>query len=667
MCGITGIFNYKNTAPVDRDVLLSMRDVMQHRGPDGGGDWMSPDGRTALGHRRLSIIDLSDTANQPMHDGTGLTVTFNGEIYNHAILRSELRQAGAAFKTDHSDTEVLLHGFRHWGLAGLLARIEGDYAFAIWDGNKRKLSLARDRIGVKPLYISVADGAFVFASEIKSLFEHPAVGRAIDPMALYHYLTFLTSPAPQTMFAGIWKLPAGHWLEVEQGKITSGRYWDAVPGLGIDPSEIAGVSERALEDFYVRGIRSRLEDAIAKRMMSDVPVGVFLSGGVDSSTNVALMSKHSNGPVRTFTIGFRDHQHLNELDHAKRIADQYKTQHHEILIEEADMVGYLETLVHHQDEPLADWVCIPLHFVSKLAKDSGVTVIQVGEGADEQFSGYSSYMAYLELYRRYWKPFRTLLPGFAQHGAASLAGFAARMRPSLRVYADIIDRAARNREHFWSGATVFWESMKHDILHVEAFRPSEVDPDLRATGLLPSSYERADTFNIIKSFLEPFDAAHPGRDALTRMIYNEFRLRLPELLLMRVDKITMTSSLEARVPFLDHKLVEFSMDIPQNWKVKNNEPKYLLKKAVEDLLPHDLIYRKKQGFGAPMSQWLRGNFGKTTRDVILGSRLFEQGYFKRAQIERMIEAHRSNKEDNSQYIWTLFNVASWYDYWIDRR
>ncbi|GAB5429122.1 MAG: asparagine synthase (glutamine-hydrolyzing) [Devosia indica] len=667
MCGITGIFNYKNTAPVDRDVLIGMRDVMQHRGPDGGGDWMSPDGRTALGHRRLSIIDLSDTANQPMHDGTGLTVTFNGEIYNHPILRAELRQAGIAFKTDHSDTEVLLHGFRHWGLAGLLERIEGDYAFAIWDENKRKLSLARDRIGVKPLYISVADGAFVFASEIKSLLEHPAVGRSIDPMALYHYLTFLTSPAPQTMFAGIWKLPAGHWLEVEQGKITAGRYWDALPGMGIDPSETKGLSEQALEDFYVKGIRSRLEDAVAKRMMSDVPVGVFLSGGVDSSTNVALMSKHSNGPVRTFTIGFRDHQHLNELDHAKRIADQYKTEHHEILIEEADMVGYLETLVHHQDEPLADWVCIPLHFVSKLAKDSGVTVIQVGEGADEQFSGYSGYMTYLELYRKYWKPFRTLLPGFAQHGAAGLAGLAARMRPSLRVYADIIDRAARNREHFWSGATVFWEGMKQDILHAEAFRPSAVDPDLRATGLLPASYEEADTFNVIKSFLGPFDAAHPGRDELTRMIYNEFRLRLPELLLMRVDKITMTSSLEARVPFLDHKLVEFSMDIPQSWKVKNNEPKYLLKKAVEDLLPHDLIYRKKQGFGAPMSQWLRGNFGKTARDVILGSRLFDQGYFKRAEIERMIEAHRSNKEDNSQYIWTLFNVASWYDYWIDRR
>ncbi|MBU2604952.1 MAG: asparagine synthase (glutamine-hydrolyzing) [Alphaproteobacteria bacterium] len=666
MCGITGVFNYKNTSPVDRDVLLAMRDVMVHRGPDGGGEWMSQDGRIAFGHRRLSIIDLSETANQPMHDGTGLTVTFNGEIYNHALLRQELRQAGMQFKTDHSDTEVLLHGFRHWGFQGLLQRIEGDFAFAIWDDKKRKLSLARDRIGVKPLCFSAVDGAFVFASEIKSLLEHPAVGRAIDPMALYHYLSFLTSPAPQTMFKGIWKLPAGHWLEVEEGKLTSGRYWDAVPGKGIDPSETRNLSDKALEEFYVTGIRSRLEDAVAKRMMSDVPVGVFLSGGVDSSTNVALMSKHSNGPVRTFTIGFSDHKHLNELDHAQRIADRYKTEHHEILINEADMIGYLETLVHHQDEPIADWVCIPLHFVSKLAKDSGVTVIQVGEGADEQFSGYASYMGYLDLYKRYWQPFRTMLPGFAQHGIAGLAGMAASMRPSLRVYADIIDRAARNREHFWSGATVFWESMKHKVVNVDAFHPSPIDADMRATGLLPPSYEETDTFNVIKSFLGPFDAAHPGRDPLTRMIYNEFRLRLPELLLMRVDKITMASSLEARVPFLDHNLVEFSMDIPQDWKIKGNEPKYLLKKAVEDLLPHDLIYRKKQGFGAPMSEWLRGDFGKSARDVILGSRLMDQGHFKRAEIERMIETHQSNREDNSLYIWTLFNVASWYDYWIDR-
>lgn len=665
MCGIVGFFNHRTTAPADKQVLVSMRDAMEHRGPDGAGAWISEDGRVALGHRRLSIIDLSDTAAQPMADGRGLVVTFNGEIYNHRRLRAELGDRGHAFVTDHSDTEVLLHGFREWGLQGLLERLEGDFAFAIWDGAAHKLSLARDRIGVKPLYFGVAGGAFIFASEIKAMLRHPSVGRDIDPMAMYHYLSFLTTPAPQTMFAGIQKLPAGCWLEVEEGKVRAGRYWDAAPGRGIDPSETKGLSETALEDFYVQGVRTRLEDAVEKRMMSDVPVGVFLSGGVDSSTNVALMSRHSNGPVRTFTIGFKDHQHLNELDHARRIAERYNTEHHEILIDEQDMVGYLERLVHFQDEPIADWVCIPLHFVSKLAKDSGVTVIQVGEGADEQFCGYASYMGYLRLYHRYWKPFRTMVPGFARKGAAALALAAARRRQSLGVYADILDRAARDREHFWSGAMVFWESQKRRIVNPEAFRPAPVHEDVRATGLLPDAYEETDTFNVINSFLQPFDSAHPGEDALTRMIHNEFRLRLPELLLMRVDKITMSSSLEARVPFLDHKLVEFTMDIPESWKTRGGEPKYVLKKAVEDLLPHDLIYRKKQGFGAPMSQWLRGGFGQQARDTILGSSLMSRGYFNVRAVEEMIDAHRQGTADNSLYIWTLFNLMAWYDYWIE--
>lgn len=666
MCGIAGFYNYRNTAPVDRDVLLRMRDVVPHRGPDGAGAWFSDEGRVALGHRRLSIVDLSETANQPMLDGRDLVVTFNGEIYNHRELRATLTNSGYNFHTDHSDTEVLLHGYREWGLGGLLKRLEGDFAFAIWDGRKRRLSLARDRVGVKPLYFASSGGAFIFGSEIKSILEHPAVVRDIDPMAMYHYLSFLTTPAPQTMFAGVWKLPAGCWLEVEEGAIRAGRYWDAVPGQGIDPAETKGLSDKALEAFYVDGIRSRLEEAVEKRMMADVPVGVFLSGGVDSSTNVALMSRHSNGPVRTFTIGFKDHQHLNELDHARRIADRYQTEHHEILIEEADMVGYLEQLVHHQDEPIADWVCIPLHFVSKLAKDAGVTVIQVGEGADEQFCGYASYMGYLRLYHRYWHPFRSYLPGFARKGIAGMAMAAARMRPSLMVYADIIDRAAHDREHFWSGATVFWENMKHIIVNPEAFQPAPVDADMRATGLLPPDYEETDTFNIIHSFLGPFDAAHPGQDALTRMIHNEFRLRLPELLLMRVDKITMSSSLEARVPFLDDKLVSFTMDIPEAWKTRGGEPKYLLKKAVEDLLPHDLIYRKKQGFGAPMSEWLRGRFGQQARDTIMQSQLMQRGFFKTDAVEALIEAHRQGSADNSLYIWTLFNLAAWHDYWISK-
>lgn len=642
---------------------------MFHRGPDGASNWISADHKVGLAHRRLSIIDLSEAATQPMSNEDGrVWITFNGEIYNHLGLRKELKAAGHIFRTDHSDTEVLVHGYEEWGLDGLLKRIAGDYAFAIWDENTQVLSLARDRIGVKPLYFHAGPKQFLFGSEIKAIIAHPEVPRDVEPVAMYHYLSFLTTPAPLTMFRDIYKLPAGHAMTVDrQSVIKAWRYWDAVPGKGISPEEVRGLSEAATEDFYVRGIRERLEKSVERRMMSDVPFGVFLSGGVDSSTNVALMSRLMDRPVDSFTVGFKDYAHLNELEYADQIAREFKTNHHQILIDEQDMVGYLDQLIHHQDEPIADWVCIPLYFVSKLTRDNGVTVIQVGEGSDEQFSGYASYMGYLKLYHQYWSPFRRYVPGPLKHMTAALAKAVARAKPGLAIYADIIDRAARNREHFWSGATVFWDTLKRDLVDASADWSAQVPEAVLKSGLLPQGYLETDTFNVISSFLSPFDAAHPGQDALTRMIYNEFKLRLPELLLMRVDKITMSESLEARVPFLDHELVEFTMDIPEVWKTRNGEAKYLLKKAVEDLIPHNIIYRKKMGFGAPMADWLRGDFGRKAEADVLGSGLLRRGHFNVDHIRRLFSDHRSGTRDNSLYLWTLFNLTSWYDYWIDRR
>ena len=667
MCGITGIFSVSN-ALVDSLTLTAMRDTMFHRGPDGASNWISPDHKVGLAHRRLSIIDLSEAATQPMsNEDSRVWITFNGEIYNHVGLRKELKAAGHIFRTDHSDTEVLVHGYEQWGLDGLLKRIAGDYAFAIWDENTQVLSLARDRIGVKPLYFHAGQKQFLFGSEIKAILAHPDVPRDVEPVAMYHYLSFLTTPAPLTMFRGIYKLPAGHAMTVDrQGVIKAWRYWDAVPGQSISPEEVRGLSEAATEDFYVRGIRERLEKSVERRMMSDVPFGVFLSGGVDSSTNVALMSRLMDRPVDSFTVGFKDYAHLNELEYADQIAREFKTNHHQILIDEQDMVGYLEQLIHHQDEPIADWVCIPLYFVSKLTRDNGVTVIQVGEGSDEQFSGYASYMGYLKLYHQYWSPFRRYVPGPLKHMTAGLAKAAARVKPGLAIYADIIDRAARDREHFWSGATVFWDTLKRDLVNASADWSAQVPEAVLKSGLLPPDYLETDTFNVISSFLGPFDAAHPGQDALTRMIYNEFKLRLPELLLMRVDKITMSESLEARVPFLDHELVEFTMDIPEVWKTRNGEAKYLLKKAVEDLIPHNIIYRKKMGFGAPMADWLRGDFGRKAEADVLGSGLLRRGHFNVEHIRQLFNDHRSGARDNSLYLWTLFNLTSWYDYWIDR-
>lgn len=668
MCGIVGVLSLTHQPAVDDATLTRMRDTMEHRGPDGGANWISPDGRVGFGHRRLSIIDLSATANQPMLDDSGeVCLTYNGEVYNHAELRRELVAEGRRFVTDHSDTEVILQGYLAWGIDKLVDKIAGDYAFSVWDGRTRKMYLVRDRIGVKPLYFALQAGRLFFASEIKAIVAHPAIERDVEPIAIYHYLSFLSTPAPFTMFKDIFKLPAGHYLEIsEDGALRSKRYWDALPGRGFDKAEIDKLSPAARREFFVNGVRDRLTDAVDKRMMSDVPFGVFLSGGIDSSTNVALMSRFTDQPLKTFTVGFTDHQHLNELDEARLVSEHFKTDHHEVLIDEKDMVGYLDGLIHHQDEPIADWVCVPLYFVSKLAQDSGVTVVQVGEGSDEQFCGYGSYMDYLRLYRKYWSPFRKFLPGFARQSAARIARAASEVRPGLKLYADIIDRAARDREHFWSGAMTFWDLQKKDLIDASRIKPSGALTALVECGLLPVSNLQADTFQVVKSFYDRIDSEAPDSDVLTRMIYSEMKLRLPELLLMRVDKIGMSESLEARVPFLDHELVEFTMDIPMEDKIAGGRVKDLLKTAVRGMIPDQIIDRKKMGFGAPMDEWLRGSFGGQVEGVLTNSRVFDRLPFDRAHIQSLITDHREGRRGHAVALWALFNLAAWYDYWIDR-
>ncbi len=666
MCGIAGIFAYASGVEVAESTLTQMRDTMVHRGPDGAGNWLSRDGRVGLAHRRLSIIDLASSAAQPMANEDGqVLVTFNGEIYNYRPLRTELAAAGHHYRTDHSDTEVLLHGYEEWGIDGLLERIEGDYAFALWDEAGGALHLARDRIGVKPLYFALCDGVLLFGSEIKAIVAHPAISPDVEPLAMYHYLSFLTTPAPFTMFKGIYKLPAGWRMTVRRGGgLQARRYWDAVPGRDPVRDEVRRMDDAQRERYYVGGIRSRLTAAVEKRMMSDVPFGVFLSGGIDSSTNVALMSRYTDQPLNTFSIGFRDHEHLNELEYARLVAQKFNTRHHEVLIEERDMVGYLDSLIHHQDEPIADWVCIPLYFVSKLARDSGVTVVQVGEGSDEQFSGYGSYMAYLRMHRQFWEPFERYMPALLKPAIGATARAVGRRVRGLAVHADFVDRAARGRELFWNGAMSFWDLLKEQALPASRIPSAPPPRELVECGMLPPSFLGADTFGVVSSILEALDEAHPGLDPLTRMIHNEFRVRLPELLLMRVDKISMSVSLEGRVPFLDHSLVEFTMDIPMADKVRGDEPKRLLKRAVEGWIPDEIIRRKKMGFGAPMSQWMRGDFGARVEREVLASPLMKRGWFETDFVRKLCAEHRSGRRDNSLYMWTLFNLTAWYDYWV---
>jgi len=637
---------------------------MFHRGPDGEGLWISQDHRVGFGFRRLAIVDLSASASQPMsnEDGT-VWVVFNGEIYNHARLRRELESRGHCFRSDHSDTETIVHGYEEWG-ASVVQHLEGMFAFGLWDAKERQLFLVRDRIGIKPLYFSWIDSGFLFASEIKALLAHPRVSAALEPVAAYHYLSFLTTPAPLTMFKGIYKIPAGHHLRISQhGAFAAERYWDALPGQGEDLKELQSVSPGAAFEFATRRTRELLDAAVEKRMMSDVPFGVFLSGGIDSSTNVALMKRHLDLPVRTFTVGFSDHTHLNELQYARQIADLFGTDHHEILVDEKAMRDYLPQLIVSQDEPIADWVCIPLYFVSKLARDSGTVVVQVGEGSDEQFCGYNSYMSYLQMYGKYWQPF-SRIPTGARRVAARLADWVAALDDRHDIYVDMIIRAGRDREPFWSGATVFPESRKVRLVDRKHLDPLLAPHELTAT-LLPPSYSEPDSYQIPRSFFSRLDHEAPGNDFLTRMTYSEFKLRLPELLLMRVDKIGMSVSIEPRVPFLDHKLVEFTMNLPMAIKVAGGVSKAVLKQAVRGLIPDNIIDRPKMGFGAPMVQWLRGDFGKAVESEIAASRFFECFPARREEILRMLRRHREGGADFALYIWTFYNAVAWFDRWID--
>src|SRR5918992_5941852 len=412
MCGICGVWEYgASEGSVEPSLLARMRDEMTHRGPDDSGELLFDDRRGGFGFRRLSIIDLSAAGHQPMHGCDERTwLVFNGEIYNHALLRADLEKRGHKYAS-RTDSETILHLYEERGL-DFVHDIEGDYAIAIWDAAREQLVLVRDRIGVKPLYFYHKDGRFIFASEIKAILQHPAVTPDVDEESLYHYLTFLTTPAPRTLFRDIHKIPAGRMLVVSRdGTVNIKQYWDALP-----PEQALVRSEEEHKTEILRLLR----ESIRKRMMSDVPFGVFLSGGVDSSANVALMSEQMTRPVETFTVGFRDQEYLNELDSARRIARDFGTNHHEVIISEEEMRAFLPDLVFHQDEPIADPVCVPLYYVSRLARETGTVVVQVGEGADEIFSGYDKYVRYLRIQERFWRHAeRVPLP--ARRAAAAVA------------------------------------------------------------------------------------------------------------------------------------------------------------------------------------------------------------------------------------------------------
>ena len=668
MCGIAGILNHTGRdVEIRRADLLRMAEVVRHRGPDAQAVWISDDGRVGFGHTRLSIIDLSPTGSQPMHSADGrYHITYNGEIYNHLTLRRRLEHLGHAF-IGRSDTETLLHALMQWGLDAL-RRLEGMFAFCFYDSQEKRAWLVRDRIGVKPLCYAVRNGIFYFGSEIKSLIAHPEINARIDPLACYHYLTFLTTPAPLTMFKGIGKIPAGHLIEIDFGdedmpaRIKGRKWWDAI----VPPSD----DDRYRDENWVKTeIRGLLAEAIEKRMMSDVPFGVFLSGGIDSSTNVALMAALMNHPVRTFSVGFKDQPRYNELEYAQKVSKLFKTEHHEVVIDSADMQGYLDQLIVSQDEPIADWVCVPLYFVSKLVRDSGTIVVQVGEGSDEQFCGYDGYMEILRWRRKYWEPLLRM-PGFMRAAVYGGTALMNRFDDHWRGRKEMAYRAWKNRELFWGGAICYPEGFKSEIVADRGFWGSQASSDGAIDdpiGWLPERFRVLDSFGVVDEYLSTIRSEKPSADFLERMIYLEFKLRLVELLLMRVDKITMSTSIEARVPYLDHKLVEFTMNIPTSLKIKDGIPKYIMKEAVRGLIPDEIIDRKKMGFGAPVSEWLGGSLGDKVAAAFKNTSLREEGLIDFDKGLRLLNDHRNRGRDYAYPIWALFNLALWYDHWVAGR
>src|SRR5262252_1734193 len=594
MCGIVGSF-HPSAKGATADVVACMRDRMSHRGPDGHGIWTSPDRRCVLGHRRLSIIDLSDSAAQPMLNAAGtVALTFNGEIYNHADVRRELAAlCKYTWKTDHSDTEVLLHAYEEWGVE-CVKKFYGMFAIGIYDArnpDRPVTHLIRDRVGIKPVYFAkTRGGEWLFASEIRALTAHPDIATEMDPTAFWHYLTFIITPAPLTLFKGIFKLPAGHILTIDdRGEAKAIEYWDCRP----DGSST--FSERDLSEAdAVAELTRLLKKSIPRRMVSDVPFGVLLSGGVDSSMNVALMSELMSRPVTTFTIGYKGKEDYNEFQFARRISERYKTDHHEVLIDRAEMQNFLPLLVQLQDEPIADNVCIPLYFLAKLVRDSGTTVVQVGEGADENFLGYWWCEHYRRLYESVYQPARQGKSWWKRVMAALEQPRAALSGEGL----DVQQRAERGQELFWGGAACWWGDRRSQLTpNPAAFRS---DIDCPVPGLLPESHRQLDSHAVVSHYVGGLTGHLVEPEVLQKIPYLEMKLRLPEHLLMRVDKLTMAHAVEARVPFLDHDVVEFATRIPSSYKLRDSVGKAVLKKAAEPYLDHDMIYRRKQGFGAPM-------------------------------------------------------------------
>ena len=626
MCGITGIVR-SDGARVDRELLERMNDAIRHRGPDDDGYYFS-DG-VGLGMRRLAIIDVAH-GQQPIHNHDQTAwIVFNGEIYNYRELRAQLESLGHQFYTN-SDTEAIVHAYDQYG-TDCPKYLRGMFALAIWDERTKSLFLARDRVGKKPLLYAELNGELVFGSEFSALLQHPGISRDVDFEAIHHYLTFICVPAPLTAYRAIRKLEPGHSLLWRNGEIKIERYWQLDFSKKLDIGE-EEAGERVIE---------LLREAVRIRLMSEVPLGAFLSGGIDSSAVVALMAEESSEPVKTFSIGF-DEQHFSELHHARRVAEHVGADHHEFIVR-PDAMEILPTLVVHYGEPFADSSAIPSYYVSRETRKY-VTVALNGDGGDECFAGYERYAA-MRLTQRYATLPRALRDGVIAKVVKALPGFEARPNPLRKAKRFVAVASMPKVERYLRWVSAFDDEMKQD-LYSEGFRHET------------AKFRTA-------SILEPWFAQANGAGIVDASLLTDTMTYLPNDLLVKMDIASMAVSLEARSPFLDHHLMEFAASLPENLKLRRLTTKYLLKRVLRKLVPAENLNRSKMGFGVPIGHWFRGAMQPFLRETLLSEKALGRGLFQPEMVRRTIDQHVEGRMDHSHRLWSLLMLELWFERFID--
>jgi len=626
MCGICGVIHFDGS-PVEQANLTRMVETIRHRGPDDSGVWVS--GNVGLGNTRLAVIDVSAAGHQPLsNEADDVWIVFNGEIYNFPPIRNELLERGHVFRS-RTDTETVVHLFEERGI-DCLAALRGMFALAIWDGRNRELWLARDRLGKKPLYYFHDGSRLIFGSEIKCILAYPNTPRVLDRGALPLYLAYGYVPAPETIFVGVRALRPGCWLRVKEGRIEEREYW-AAPAA----APAAALTTKG-EQEWAEGLLEQLREAVRLRLISDVPLGAFLSGGLDSSAVTALMAEAASGPVKTFAIGFGGEPSFDETAHARVVAQHLGTDHHEFIVE-PQTVDLIPKLVWHFDQPFGDSSAIPTYLVSKLAREH-VTVALNGDGGDELFAGYERFRA-ARLARHYQR-----LPEWAHRGVEAVA----RVLPQGTGYRDLGRRALRF-------VTMARLPLPQQYLGwVGIMSPEMVDGlTVEAGGEQPPAHFR-------KYFPQP-----EGGDPVPILLNVNLRSYLPDDLLIKADRMSMAASLEARSPFLDHRLVEFAATMPASLQLRGGASKYILKRAFEGKLPREIIHRRKHGFGVPIGKWFRTTLREYLTDTLCSARAKERGLLRLEAVQGLVSEHLSGERDHGHALWALLMLEAWAQAFLD--